>query len=50
MLSTCLSFFEVQVPSHRKMLFYGIAGLLAMVKLNNTNALFVYNVFHLDSS
>ena len=49
MLSTCLPFFEVQVPSCRKMLFYGTAGLLAMVRLNNTNALFVYNVFHLDS-
>ena len=49
MLSTFLPFFEVQVPSRGKMLFYGIAGLLAMVRLNDTNGLFVYNVFYLDS-
>ena len=49
MLSTFLPFFKVQVPLCGKMLFYGIAGLLAMVRLNDTNALFVYNVFYLDS-
>ena len=47
--STFLPFFKVQVPLCGKMLFYGIAGLLAMVRLNDTNALFVYNVFYLDS-
>lgn len=32
MLSSCVSFFEVQVPSHRQMFFCGIAKLLATVK------------------
>ena len=59
MLSTFLPFFEVQVPSRGKMLFYGIAGLLAMVRLNDTNGLFVYlllffffffNIFFLDTA
>lgn len=49
MLSTWLSFFEVQVPSQRQMLFCGIAEFLATVKLNNTNALFTHSVFHLGS-
>ena len=49
MLSTFLPFFKAQVPLCGKMLFYGISGLLAMVRLNDTNALFVYNVFYLDS-
>ena len=48
-LSTFLPFFEVQVPSPGKMLFHAIAELLAMVRWNDINALFVYNIFHLDS-
>lgn len=38
-LSTCLPFFEVQVLSGGKMLFCDITGLLAMVMLNNKNAM-----------
>lgn len=49
MLSPCLPFFEVQVLSCWQMLFCDIAELSALVTLNNTDALFMYSVFHQGS-